>query len=127
MSREVFTPYKPQAATLRVVDQANIIIEEYQAQGFALSLRQLFYQFVSRASWKYVRSISSALGGIVRDARDGGLIDWDAIEDRTRVVNTHNSWRQPAGHHRIRSRVLSRRPVGGPALPARRSGSRRRR
>ena len=49
MSREVFIQYKPQAATLAVIDQANVIIDEYQTQGFALSLRQLFYQFVSRA------------------------------------------------------------------------------
>ena len=36
------------------------------------------------------------LGVIVRDARNGGLIDWDAIEDRTREVNTHSSWDGPA-------------------------------
>jgi hypothetical protein len=36
------------------------------------------------------------LGVIVRDARNGGLIDWDAIEDRTREVNTHSSWDSPA-------------------------------
>jgi hypothetical protein len=31
-----------------VVEQANTIIGEYQAQGFLLTLRQLFYQFVAR-------------------------------------------------------------------------------
>jgi hypothetical protein len=36
------------------------------------------------------------LGVIVRDARNGGLIDWDAVEDRTREVNTHPSWDSPA-------------------------------
>ncbi len=36
------------------------------------------------------------LGRIVCDARDGGLIDWDAIEDRTREVNTHASWTSPS-------------------------------
>ena len=49
MSTEVFIPYKPHAGTLVVVEQANTIIEEYLAQGFALTLRQLFYQFVARA------------------------------------------------------------------------------
>jgi hypothetical protein len=49
MSAEVFIPYKPRAATLRVVEQANAIIGEYLEQGFALTLRQLFYQFVARA------------------------------------------------------------------------------
>jgi hypothetical protein len=49
MACEVFIPWKPHAATLVVVEQANTIIAEYLAQGFALTLRQLFYQFVARA------------------------------------------------------------------------------
>src|ERR1700730_1482789 len=47
--KEVFIQYQPRAATLAVIDQANTIIDEYFAQGFTLTLRQLFYQFVSRA------------------------------------------------------------------------------
>jgi hypothetical protein len=43
MACELFTPWKPHAATLSVVEQANTIIGEYQAQGFLLTLRQLFY------------------------------------------------------------------------------------
>ena len=49
LMREIFIPHKPHAATLAVIEQANTIIEEYLAQGFALTLRQLFYQFVARA------------------------------------------------------------------------------
>ena len=29
------------------------------------------------------------------NARDAGEVDWDAIEDRLRVVNTHTSWDSP--------------------------------
>ena len=97
MSVEVFIPYKPHAATLRVVEQANAIIGEYLAQGFALTLRQSFYQFVARALLENLFNDYKRLGRIVRDARDGGLIDWDAIEDRTREVNTHTFWTNPAG------------------------------
>ena len=43
MSREVFIPWKPHAATLAVVDQANTIIAEYLTEDFKLTLRQLFY------------------------------------------------------------------------------------
>jgi len=32
-----------------------------------------------------------------RPAGKRGLIDWDAIEDRTREVNTHTFWANPAG------------------------------
>src|SRR5262245_52553880 len=97
MSIEVFIPYKPHAATLRVVEQPNAIITEYLAQGFALTLRQLFYQFVARALLGNLFNQYKRLGRIVGDARDGGLIDWDAIEDRTREVNTHTFWTKPAG------------------------------
>jgi hypothetical protein len=96
MSREVFIRWKPHAATLVVVERANSIIEEYQAQGFALTLRQLFYQFVSRGQLENRFNEYKRLGIIVRNARDGGMIDWDAIEDRTREVNTHSAWGSPA-------------------------------
>ena len=95
--REVFIPYKPHAGTLVMIEQANTIIEEYLAQGFALTLRQLFYQFVARALLENVFKQYKRLGTIVRNARDGGLIDWDALEDRTREVNTHSFWNNPAG------------------------------
>jgi hypothetical protein len=96
MSTEVFIPYKPHAATLRVVEQANAIIGEYEEQGFTLTLRQLFYQFVARGLLENTFKEYKRLGVIIRDARNGGLIDWDAVEDRTREVNTHPSWDSPA-------------------------------
>jgi hypothetical protein len=97
MSCEIFIPYKPRAATLTVVAQANTIIEEYIAQEFKLTLRQLFYQFVARGLLDNRFNEYKRLGAIVRNARDGGLIDWEAIEDRTREVNTHAFWTNPAG------------------------------
>jgi hypothetical protein len=93
---EIFIPYKPHAATLAVVEQAIGIIAEYQAQGFTLTLRQLFYQFVARDLIKNTFNEYKRLGVIIRNARDGGLIDWSAIEDRTREVNTHSAWDSPA-------------------------------
>jgi hypothetical protein len=96
MSCETFVAYRPHAATVAVVDQANAIIKEFRAQGFTLTLRQLFYQFVARGLIENGFAQYKRLGTIIRDARDGGLIDWDAIEDRTREVKTHGSWNGPA-------------------------------
>jgi hypothetical protein len=96
MSAEVFITQRMHAATLDVVEQANVIVAEYLAQGFALSLRQLFYQMVSRALLDNSFKEYKRLGVIVRDGRNGGLIDWDVIEDRARIVNTHSSWDNPA-------------------------------
>jgi len=72
------------SSTQEVIDQANEIIEEYQADGFDLTLRQLYYQFVSRDLLPNKMKSYNRLGNIVNKARMCGEIDWNAIEDRTR-------------------------------------------
>lgn len=71
---------------LEVVRQANQIITEYTAQGFDLTLRQLYYQFVSRGLLANKHKEYKRLGDIVNDARLSGLIDWNHITDRTRSL-----------------------------------------
>jgi len=43
--------------------------------------------------------VGGFIGRIVRNARDSGLVDWDAIEDRTREVNINNLLDQSGRHH----------------------------
>lgn len=62
----------------------NEIIAEYQEQGLRLTLRQLYYQLVSRNVIANVEKEYKNLGNLISDARLAGLIDWDAIEDRIR-------------------------------------------
>jgi hypothetical protein len=93
--REQFVPFNFQAKTLSVIEQANVIIAEYEAQGFTLSLRQLYYQFVSRDLIENTVSAYKRLGGIVNNGRLAGMIDWNAIEDRSRSLITHASWDSP--------------------------------
>ena len=97
MACEVFIPYQPRGSTRAVIDQANAIIDEYSAEGFVLTLRQLFYQFVARNKLVNTQKEYRRLGSIIRTARDGGLVDWEAIEDRTREVNFHTFWASPSG------------------------------
>lgn len=72
------------AGSKAVIATANEIITEYSAQGFVLTLRQLYYQFVSRGLLPNKQTEYDRLGAIINDARLAGLIDWNAIEDRTR-------------------------------------------
>jgi hypothetical protein len=72
----------------KTIEQANAIITDYRSQGFSLTLRQLYYQFVSRDLIKNNISEYKKLGYVINDARLAGLIDWDAIEDRTRNLKT---------------------------------------
>jgi hypothetical protein len=42
--KEAFIEKSFRNGTMALINQANEIIEEYRAQGFALTLRQLYYQ-----------------------------------------------------------------------------------
>lgn len=119
--KEKFVDHSFNAASLNLIKTAIDILEKYKVQGYKLSLRQLYYQFVAhdifpedrRWSWtgkKWVRDPNGTknatpnykwLGAFVSDARLAGLLDWNMIEDRGRetVINTH--WKNPA--HIIRS------------------------
>lgn len=81
--------------TLTVIDSANQIIAEYMAGGFRLTLRQLYYQFVARRLIENTMRAYKRLGGIVNDGRRAGLIDWEAIEDRTRALRANPHWDDP--------------------------------
>jgi hypothetical protein len=93
---EAFTDRNFRGSTLAVINQANAIIDEFRAQGFTLTLRQLYYQFVSRDLLENKQSQYKRLGTTVAAARRAGLVDWSDIEDRTRWVRFHASWGSPA-------------------------------
>ena len=80
------------ASALATITKANGIIAEYEGQGFELTLRQLYYQFVSRDLIPNNMKAYKNLGSIVNDARMAGLIDWDHITDRTRELRKLAHW-----------------------------------
>ena len=94
--KEAFIEKRFNASSRVVIKQANQIIAEYQAKGFTLTLRQLYYQFVARGLF-IVNTVQmyKRLGSIINDARLAGLVDWNAIEDRTRNVQSPNDWASP--------------------------------
>jgi hypothetical protein len=83
-------------ATLALIATANKIIAEYQAQGFDLTLRQLYYQFVSRDIIPNTMQSYKNLGSVVNDGRLAGMIDWNAIVDRTRELRTLSHFDDPS-------------------------------
>lgn len=84
------------ASSLEIISLANDIIAEYRTQGFKLTLRQLYYQFVARDCIPNTMRSYKRLGSIINDGRLTGMIDWDAIEDRTRKLQTVSHWESPA-------------------------------
>src|SRR5690606_3769151 len=75
-----------------LIRRINIILHEYQQLGFSLTLRQLFYQFVSRNWIKNTKKDYDRLGEILSKARRAGLVDWNSIKDRTRYLRTYSTW-----------------------------------
>jgi hypothetical protein len=91
-----YKDFRLSAASLNLVEQCNEIIENYTTQGFILTLRQLYYQLVSRDVIPNTEKSYKRVGSIINDARLAGLVDWSAIEDRTRNVRSLAHWDNPA-------------------------------
>jgi hypothetical protein len=83
------------AKALGMIEQANAIIDEYAGQGFDLTLRQLFYQFVARGLIANTQREYKNLGSVVNDGRLAGLVDWESIVDRTRNLRELSHWSSP--------------------------------
>jgi len=96
MPKICYVPKDFHNSSLRIIYQAEEIIDAYQAQGYRLTLRQLFYQFVARDLISNTVKSYSRLGRIINDARLAGYIDWLAIEDRTRNLADLAHWNDPA-------------------------------
>lgn len=114
---ELFIPKNFRRKALDIIDKANVVIRRFQAKGFKLTLRQLYYQFVAHDLFpdKYVWTSKGwrkptegqlgtinaepnydLLGTVISDARLAGMIDWDAIEDRTRFLRGHTTYTNPS-------------------------------
>lgn len=81
--------------TRRTIETANGIIEEYQQAGYSLTLRQLYYQFVARGLIPNSDKEYGNLGTIINNGRLAGLIDWNAIVDRTRTLRKNSHFDNP--------------------------------
>jgi hypothetical protein len=95
MPKICYTPKRFSSDRLQVIDTANQILDDYHAQGYDLTLRQLYYQFVSRGLIPNRDAEYKKLGDTINDGRLAGLIDWERIEDRTRNLRALSHWNSP--------------------------------
>lgn len=82
--------------SLCLIEQVNTIIAEYQSKGYELTLRQVYYQMVARDIIPNNERSYKNMGNLISDARLAGLVDWDAIIDRTRNLQQNSHWTTPA-------------------------------
>jgi hypothetical protein len=95
MAKIAFRKIRMNRANKIRLDQINGIIEEYQRQDYRLTLRQLYYQLVSRDVIPNKVTEYSKLSVLLREGRMGGIVDWNAIEDRLRSPEKPSSWDEP--------------------------------
>ena len=92
-------------ATLEVIDAAGQIIQEYLDDGFNLTLRQLYYQFVARDLISNSERSYKRIGGFDDSVLTG--LD-DLVRDQVMAMKTTFT----PGHYRRRvANVLARRLV----------------
>lgn len=112
--KEAFKEIKLSAEKLTLISICNRIIKGLRDQGHTLTLRQLYYQMIAGdhlpSTWiddaynrrnglpdgtKNTEKNYKRLGALLGDARLAGLVDWEAIEDRTRSLDGTAHWDSP--------------------------------
>lgn len=83
-------------SSLKLIALCNEIITDWNAKGYSLTLRQLYYQLVSRAVITNDEQSYDNIGAMLSDARLAGLVDWYAIIDRTRSLRALSHWGEPS-------------------------------
>lgn len=96
MPKIAYSTKRFRGSSLEIINKANAVITEYAQQGFSLTLRQLYYQFVARGFIDNKLSEYKKLGDVINDARLAGKIDWLAIVDRTRYLRDLPHWGKPS-------------------------------
>lgn len=85
-----------QQKSLDLIELVNQVVDEYSAQGYELTLRQVYYQLVARGYIPNNERSYKNIGNLINDGRLAGLIDWHSITDRTRNLRGNSHWDNPA-------------------------------
>jgi hypothetical protein len=111
-----YKKHRFERGTKAIIDKANQFIEEYRQMGYILTVRQLYYRFIAKDafpnSWidrmynirngldpdtKNTPKNYKRLIPIISHGREGGLINWNAFEDRNRTLYGTNPVEDPDG------------------------------
>lgn len=81
---------------------AVAITMDYESRGIPLTLRGLYYKYVSRNIFANKPQNYGRLGDVVSDGRMAGLISWTSIVDYERDLMGTTCWESP--HHALAER-----------------------
>lgn len=93
MPKIAYVPKSFQQKSLALIEQANGFIARYNS---AITLRQLYYRLVANDIIPNTPKSYDNLGSLINDARLAGLVDWNAIQDRTRNLRKLGTFENPS-------------------------------
>jgi hypothetical protein len=82
--RERFIDWAPRGRSRDLLAIVDGVVSSYAAQGFTLTVRQMYYQLVAGGHIENTERSYKSTIGLLDNARLAGLLDWNAIVDRTR-------------------------------------------
>lgn len=78
--------------TAELLAECDSLCTMYARKGYTLTLRQLFYQLVATNRIENTVREYKNLGVVVTDGRYAGVLDWEHITDRVRVIQQTPRW-----------------------------------
>lgn len=93
--REMFVKKNFHGSSLQIIERAQVIIDYMGGKGYSITVRQLYYQFVTRNWLPNTVKSYKRLVSIINDARLAGALDWDSIVDRTRFLRRIPDYHNP--------------------------------
>lgn len=112
--RRAYQSFRFAPATLRIIHQAEAIVQEEISADRRITARGVYYQFIGRdlfpVSWvddvynakhnlqpgtKNTEKNYQRLCAMISDGRLAGLIDWEALQDRAREADVPHTFRDP--------------------------------
>ncbi len=93
--KQVIKEWSQKAGSLALLSRIDQILTKWEKMGYKLTLRQLYYQLVSRDVIANTLEQYNRIIRIVGRGRLAGFIDWAMIEDRVRIPKSNTHWASP--------------------------------
>jgi hypothetical protein len=90
--RICFIPKTFYGKNTALLQNCDAVCTTFFEKGYSLTLRQLFYQLVSTNRIANTVKAYESLGVLVSEGRYAGLLDWEHITDRVRVLQDSPRW-----------------------------------
>lgn len=93
--KECFIPKHFNGKSRKLLGTIEEILSDYARDGYDISVRQLFYQLVSRNVIANKQKVYKSIVALVNDARMAGVLDWRIFVDRGRKAYRPENWINP--------------------------------